>query len=306
APMMGTKLVMPGPNLDGESLISLFNQEKVTVSAGVPTIWAGLIAYLEQSGKKIPHLQRTVVGGSACPPSTIEKFRETYDVEVLHAWGMTELSPLGTVNNLKNKHDDLPADAQENLRCSQGRPPFGIELGVFDDDDNRLPEDGEAQGNLYCRGFWVLDKYYSAEGDDPKRGNWFPTGDVATVDHDGFMTIRDRSKDIIKSGGEWISTVELENLALGHPAIADAAVIAAQHPKWDERPLLLLVQKPGASFTHSDMIKLYEDKVAKWWVPDAFRIIDEIPRNATGKVRKNVLRETYGKSLLDDASSLVK
>lgn len=303
APMAGTKLVMPGPNLDGKSIATLFNQEKVTVSAGVPTIWAGLIDYLEQSGETLPYLNRTVVGGSACPPSMIEKFRKAYGVEVLHAWGMTELSPLGTVNNLKNKHDTLTDEERDILRQSQGRPPFGIELGVFDDEDNQLPEDGEAQGNLYCRGYWVLNQYYSADGDDPKHGGWFPTGDVATMDEDGFMTIRDRSKDIIKSGGEWISTVELENLALGHPAIADAAVIAAQHPKWDERPLLLLVEKPGSSFTQSDMDSLYEGKVAKWWVPDGFRVIDEIPRNATGKVRKNLLRETYGRSLLKESQT---
>lgn len=300
APMMGTKLVMSGPNLDGKSIVSLFNQEKVTVSAGVPTIWLGLISYLEQSGEKLPFLERTVVGGSACPPSMIDKFRDSYDVEVLHAWGMTELSPLGTVNNLKNKHADLAEEDREKLRLNQGRPAFGIELGVFDDDDNRLPENGDAQGNLYCRGYWVLDKYFRSDVDDLKQGDWFPTGDVATVDEDGFMTIRDRSKDIIKSGGEWISTVELENLALGHPAIADAAVVAAQHPKWDERPLLLLVQKPDASFTQTDMNELYDGKVAKWWVPDAFRIIDEIPRNATGKVRKNLLRETYGNALVEE------
>ncbi len=300
APMVGTKMVMPGPNLDGKSIATLFNQEKVTVSAGVPTIWAGLIDFLEQSGEKLPFLKRTVVGGSACPPSMIEKFRTDYDVEVLHAWGMTELSPLGTVNNLKNKHDALDNDEQENLRCNQGRPPFGIELGVFDDEDNPLAEDGQAQGNLYCRGYWVLNNYFHSEGDDLRNGNWFPTGDVATIDEDGFMTIRDRSKDIIKSGGEWISTVELENLALGHPAIADAAVIAAKHPKWDERPLLLLVEKPGSEFTESNMNEIYDGKVAKWWVPDTFRVVDEIPRNATGKVRKNLLRETFGDSLMDD------
>lgn len=298
APMVGSKLVMPGPNLDGESLVTLFNTEKVTISAGVPTIWAGLIAYLDSSGQKVPHLARTIVGGSACPPSMIEKFRNDYDVEVLHAWGMTELSPLGSVNNLKNKHDQLPKDEQRKMRLSQGRPPFGIELGVFDDDDNQLPNDGEAQGNLYCRGFWVLEEYFRGEGGDPKRKGWFPTGDVATLDEDGFMVIRDRSKDIIKSGGEWISTVELENLAMAHPAVADAAVIAAKHAKWDERPLLVVVPKEGQTFSDDDMQAFYEGKVAKWWVPDRVQIVSEIPRNATGKVRKNVLREDFGDVLL--------
>lgn len=295
APMVGAKLVLPGPNLDGKSLVTLFNQEKVTISAGVPTIWAGLIAYLESSGEKLPHLARTIVGGSACPPSIIAKFRDDYDVEVVHAWGMTELSPLGTVNNLKNKHMDLPEAEKRRRRENQGRPPFGIELGVFDDDDVRLPDDGAAQGNLYCRGLWVLKDYFHVETGSPLRaGGWFPTGDVATIDADGNMTIRDRSKDIIKSGGEWISTVDLENLAMAHPKIRDAAVIAARHPKWDERPLLVVVPKEGESLSDDEMRAFYDGKVAKWWIPDKVQIVAEIPRNATGKVRKNVLRETYG------------
>lgn len=304
APMVGAKLVLPGPHLDGKSLVTLFNQEKVTISAGVPTIWAGLIAYLDASGETVPHLNRTVVGGSACPPSMIEKFRDKYGVEVLHAWGMTELSPLGSVNNLKNKHLELPAGEQNALRLNQGRPPFGIELGVFDDDDNRLPEDGKAQGNLYCRGFWVLKEYFSGDGGDPLRADgWFPTGDVAVIDEDGNMSIRDRSKDIIKSGGEWISTVELENLAMAHPAVKDAAVIAARHSKWDERPLLIVVTQEGATFTEDDMRAFYEGKIARWWVPDAVQIVAEIPRNATGKVRKNVLREQYGDALEKPAAA---
>ena len=295
APMVGAKLVLPGPGLDGKSLVTLFNSEKVTISAGVPTIWGGLIAYLEASGEKLPHLERTIVGGSACPPSIIEKFRDNYNVEVIHAWGMTELSPLGTVNNLKNKHAHLPIAEQNQMRLNQGRPPFGIELGIFDDAGQRLPEDGKTQGNLYCRGFWVLSEYYKGEGGNPLRSDgWFPTGDVAILDGEGNMTIRDRSKDIIKSGGEWISTVELENLALAHPAVKDAAVIAARHKKWDERPLLIVVPKEGQSFSQADMRAFYEGKVAKWWVPDAVEIVAEIPRNATGKIRKNVLREQCG------------
>ncbi|MFZ1812852.1 MAG: long-chain-fatty-acid--CoA ligase [Rhizobiaceae bacterium] len=298
APMVGAKLVMPGPALDGKSLTDLFNGEKVTISAGVPTIWAGLLAHLDAAGENLPHLQRTVVGGSACPPSMIEKFRNDYDVEVLHAWGMTELSPLGTVNNLKNKHLALPEDEQKILRNGQGRPPYGIELGIFDDDDNQLPNDGETQGNLYCRGPWVINSYFRNEGGDPLHGGWFPTGDVATLDEDGNMVIRDRSKDIIKSGGEWISTVDLENLAVAHPNVAHAAVIAARHPKWDERPLLVVVPKQGKNFTDDDMKAWYDGKVAKWWIPDTVVTVETLPIGATGKIRKNVLREQFGDHLM--------
>jgi len=299
AALVGAKIVMPGPKLDGESLVTLFNQEKVTISAGVPTIWAGLIQYLEESGVKLPHLDRTIVGGSACPPSMIAKFRDDYNVEVLHAWGMTELSPLGSVNSLKNKHLDLSADEQNEMRINQGRPIFGIELGVFDEDANQLPNDGESQGDLYCRGPWVISEYFSGEGGDPLVDGWFPTGDVATMDADGFLTIRDRSKDIIKSGGEWISSVELGTLVIAHPDIADAAVIAATHAKWDERPLLVVVPKEGKTFTVEDMREFYEGKVAKWWIPDAVQLTDTIPRNATGKIQKNLLREEFGNILMD-------
>ncbi len=298
AVLAGSKLVLPGPNLDGKSLVELFNDEKVTISAGVPTIWAGLIQYLEDSGTKLPHLDRTVIGGSACPPTMIEKFRNTYKVDVLHAWGMTEMSPLGTVNNLKNKHLELDEEAQNEIRLSQGRPPFGMELGIFDDDANQLPNDGEAQGDLYCRGPWVLSDYYLADKGTTLTKGWFPTGDVATLDEDGFMQIRDRSKDIIKSGGEWISSVDLENHAMAHPDVADAAVISARHEKWDERPLLVVVRKEGSTTDAQAFLDFYNGKVAKWWIPDAVQFVDEIPRNATGKVRKNLLREEYGELLI--------
>ncbi len=298
APLVGAKMVMPGPGLDGKSLVDLFNSEKVTISAGVPTIWAGLLAHLEASGEKLPYLTRTVVGGAACPPHMINKFRDLYDVEVLHAWGMTELSPLGSVNNLKNKHLYLKEAEIQKLRENQGRPPFGIELGVFDDDDNQLPNDGVAQGNLYCRGYWVLTEYYSGDGGDPLHNGWFPTGDVSTIDADGYMTIRDRSKDIIKSGGEWISTVDLENLAVSHPDIAEAAVISARHEKWDERPLLIVVPKQGKTLDPEELLKFYDGKVAKWWIPDAVQFVDSIPKGATGKILKNALRDQYGDVLL--------
>lgn len=296
APLAGAKMVMPGPGLDGASLASLFNDEKVTISAGVPTIWAGLIQHLESSGETLPYMKRTVIGGSACPPSMIEKFRDKYDVEVLHAWGMTELSPLGSVNNLKNKHFELPEREQENIRLSQGRPPFGIELAVFDDDFNRLPEDGETQGDLYCRGPWVLDEYYLAEKGTTLRDGWFATGDVATLDGDGFMTIRDRSKDIIKSGGEWISTVELENIAAGHPKVSGAAVIAAHHDKWDERPVLIAV-KADETATEAELLDYYSGKVAKWQIPDKVIFVDDLPLGATGKILKKELRQEYADCL---------
>jgi len=298
APLVGAKMVMPGPGLDGKSLVDLFNSEKVTISAGVPTIWAGLLQHLETSGEKLPHLTRTVVGGSACPPAMIDKFRDLYDVEVLHAWGMTELSPLGSVNNLKNKHLDWSEAEKQKLRENQGRPPFGIELGVFDDEDNQLPNDGEAQGNLYCRGYWVLTEYFSGDGGDPLRKGWFPTGDVSTIDSDGYMTIRDRSKDIIKSGGEWISTVDLENLAVAHPDVAEAVVISAKHEKWDERPLLIVVPKEGKTIDEAELLSFYDDKVAKWWIPDAVKIVESIPKGATGKMLKNILRDEFGDALL--------
>ena len=211
---------------------------------------------------------------------------------------MTELSPLGTVNNLKHKHLALPEEELRQLRVLQGRPPFGIELGIFDDDGNQLPNDGKSQGDLYCKGLWVIKEYFGGEGGDPLVDGWFPTGDVATIDADGYMCIRDRSKDIIKSGGEWISSVDLENLAIGHPDIADAAVIAARHPKWDERPLLVVVPKPDKQIDEPALLDFYLGKVAKWWIPDAVRIVDEIPRNATGKIRKNVLREAHGDAYL--------
>ncbi len=298
APLVGAKMVMPGPGLDGKSITDLFINEKVTISAGVPTIWAGLLQHLEASGQKLPHLTRTVVGGSACPPSMIAKFRDLYDVEVLHAWGMTELSPLGSVNNFKNKHLDWTEEQKNKLRENQGRPPFGIELGVFDDDDNQLPNDGVAEGNLYCRGYWVLTEYFSGDGGNPLHNGWFPTGDVSTIDADGYMTIRDRSKDIIKSGGEWISTVDLENLAVGHPDVAEAAVIAARHEKWDERPLLIIVPKAGRTIDEAELLKFYDGKVAKWWIPDAVQIVESIPKGATGKILKTALRDLYRDALL--------
>ena len=299
AALTGAKIVMPGPGLDGKSLATLFNDEKVTIAAGVPTIWAGLIQYLEASNTKLPHMKRTVIGGSACPPVMIDKFRDEYGVEVLHAWGMTEMSPLGSVNNLKNKQLDLPHEEQCAIRLNQGRPPFGMELAIFDDDFNQLPNDGETQGNLHCRGPWVLDEYFLAEKGTTLNNGWFDTGDVATLNADGFMTIKDRSKDIIKSGGEWISTVELENIAVGHPEISGAAAIAAKHEKWDERPVILAVKAEGASLSEADLLSYYDNKIAKWQIPDKVIFVEQLPLGATGKILKRELRIEYENVLLN-------
>lgn len=299
AALAGAKIVMPGPGLDGESLAKLFNQEKVTIAAGVPTIWAGLIQYLEATDTKLPHMNRTVIGGSACPPVMIDKFRDNYGVEVLHAWGMTEMSPLGSVNNLKNKQLDLPDEEKKAIRLNQGRPSFGMELAIFDDDFNQLPNDGETQGNLHCRGPWVLDEYFLAEKGTTLTKGWFDTGDVATLDPDGFMTIKDRSKDIIKSGGEWISTVELENIAVGHPEITAAAAIAAKHERWDERPVIIAVKAEGASISEQDVIAFYNNKIAKWQIPDKVIFVDQLPIGATGKILKRELRIEYENVLMN-------
>ena len=299
AALAGAKIVMPGPGLDGKNLATLFNDEKVTIAAGVPTIWAGLIQHLEATGTKLPHMQRTVIGGSACPPVMIDKFRDDYDVEVLHAWGMTEMSPLGSVNNLKNKQLDLPDEDKKTIRLNQGRPPFGMELAIFDEDFNQLPNDGETQGDLHCRGPWVLDEYFLAEKGTTLNNGWFDTGDVATIDADGFMTIKDRSKDIIKSGGEWISTVELENIAVGHPEIAGAAAIAAKHEKWDERPVILAVKAEGAGITEADLLAYYDDKIIKWQIPDKVIFVDQLPIGATGKILKKELRAEYENVLIN-------
>lgn len=299
AALVGAKIVMPGPGLDGKSLATLFNDEKVTIAAGVPTIWAGLIQYLESTGTKLPHMQRTVIGGSACPPVMIDKFRDDYEVEVLHAWGMTEMSPLGSVNNLKNKQLDLPNETQREIRLNQGRPCFGMELAIFDEDFNQLPNDGVTQGDLYCRGPWVLDEYFLAEKGTTLKQGWFDTGDVATLDADGFMTIKDRSKDIIKSGGEWISTVELENIAVGHPEISSAAAIAAKHEKWDERPVILAVRNEGSTLTEAGLLAYYEDKIIKWQIPDKVIFVDQLPIGATGKILKKELRAEYENVLIE-------
>ncbi|NDY90760.1 3-(methylthio)propionyl-CoA ligase [Ideonella livida] len=297
AALVGAKLVLPGPHLDGKSLYELFEGERVSFSAGVPTVWLGLITYMKAQGLKFSHFRRTVIGGSACPPAMMKTLQEDFGVEVIHAWGMTELSPLGTLSKLKSKHLTLPAEARQRLLEKQGRVIYGIDMAIIDDDGVSLPWDGKSSGNLVVRGGWVIERYLGSQASplvsvDGQPG-WFPTGDVATIDADGFMQITDRSKDVIKSGGEWISSIDLENVAMAHPAVHEAAVIAARHPKWDERPLLVVVRKPGASLSREDMLAFYEGRIAKWQIPDDVVFVEEIPHTATGKIQKLKLREQF-------------
>ena len=291
--LAGAKLVFPGAGMDGASLYELLEKEKVSVSAGVPTIWLGLVNHLKQNGLKFTTFNRTVIGGSACPPAMIHTFQEEFGVQVLHAWGMTEMSPLGTVCTLKAKQLELPAPARYAVQNKQGRPIFGVEMKIVDDAGKELPRDGKAFGDLMVRGPWICSQYFAGEGGDPLREGWFPTGDVATLDPDGFMQITDRSKDVIKSGGEWISSIDLENTAMAHPAVAEAAVVGVHHPKWDERPLLLVVRKSGAQLTREDMLAFFEGRVAKWWMPDDVVFLDALPHTATGKLLKTKLRDEF-------------
>ncbi|MEB2318644.1 MAG: 3-(methylthio)propionyl-CoA ligase [Pseudomonadota bacterium] len=298
APLVGAKLVFPGPALDGKSLYELFEAEKVTYSAGVPTVWLGLLQHVRDNGLRFSTFARTVIGGSACPPAMIKAFQEEYGVDVIHAWGMTELSPLGSLCRLQGKHLKLPKEQQEKILEKQGHVIFGVDLKIADDNDRELPWDGKTYGNLLARGPWVIKEYFRGEGGDPliydeSGEGWFPTGDVATIDPDGYMQITDRSKDVIKSGGEWISTIDLENLAMAHPAVANAAVIGVPHPKWDERPLLVVVLRPGAEATREDLLAFYEGKIAKWWTPDDVQFVESIPLGATGKILKTKLREQF-------------
>ncbi len=297
AAMVGCKLAMPGPGLDGPSLVKLIDEEQVTLALGVPTIWQGLLAALQESGSKVESLQRTVVGGSALPPSMISEFRDRYNVDLIHAWGMTEMSPLGTLNQLLQKHAMLGTDEQAEVRLGQGRAPFGVEMRLVDDEGKLLPNDGVTQGALQVRGYWIIDTYFLEESSALTDDGWFDTGDVATIDADGYMVIRDRAKDIIKSGGEWISTVELENIAIGHPDVANAAVIAARHDKWDERPVLIVVLAAGANTSEAELLAYYNDKVATWQVPDKVLFVESLPLGGTGKVLKSKLREEYGEVL---------
>jgi 3-(methylthio)propionyl---CoA ligase len=300
--MVGVKLVMPGPHLDGKSLYKLLEGEGVSFTAGVPTVWLGLITYMKAQGLQFHHPLRTVIGGSTCPPSMMKTLQEDFGVEVIHAWGMTEMSPLGTACRLLSKHDDCTTEQRLQVLAKQGRAFYGIDMEIIDDAGCALPWDGVASGNLVVRGGWVIDRYFGRE-DSPLvsvngQPGWFPTGDVATIDPDGYMQITDRSKDVIKSGGEWISSIELENIAMAHPAVHEAAVISCKHPKWDERPLLVAVLKPGVQATREDVLGFFEGRIAKWQIPDDVVFVPELPHTATGKLQKLKLREQFRSHVL--------
>ena len=306
AAAIGIKMVFPGGALDGKSLHDLFESEGVTMAAGVPTVWQGLLAHMEANQLSFSTMRSTVIGGSACPPAMIKLFLEKYNVRVLHAWGMSEMSPLGTVCTFKTKHLALGQDAQLGVMSKQGRAVYGVDMKIVGDDGQDLPWDGKTFGDLLVRGPWVVQNYFKQEGGNPLvqdafGRDWFPTGDVANIDADGYMQITDRSKDVIKSGGEWIGTIDLENIAMAHPAVAMAACIAAFHPKWDERPLLVVVRKPNANVSASELIAFYEGKIAKWWTPDDVVFTDAIPLGATGKMLKNKLREQFKNHVLPTA-----
>ena len=291
AAMTGAKLVFPGPAMDGKSIFELIESEKVSFAAGVPTVWQMMLAHMQTNNLKFSTLKRTVIGGSACPPAMITAFNDVFGVEVLHAWGMTEMSPLGTVCTLKNKHLSLDSDEKMKVRLKQGRGIYGVDMKIVDGDGKELPWDGKAYGDLLVKGPWIISEYFKGEGGSPLVNGWFPTGDVATIDPDGYMQITDRSKDVIKSGGEWISSIDVENIAMAHPAVAMAACIGMKHPKWDERPIIAVVKKPGVDVGVAELLEFYEGKTAKWQIPDDVVFVDAIPLGGTGKMQKSKLRE---------------
>jgi 3-(methylthio)propionyl---CoA ligase len=299
--MTGARLVFPGPGLDGKSLHELFEAERVTVSAGVPTVWQGLLTYVEANRLKFSTMKRTIIGGSACPPAMMRTFQEQYGVHVLHAWGMTEMSPLGTACTFKPKHESMDAQQRYAVQAKQGRAIYGVDMKIVDAEGQALPWDGQATGELMVKGPWIVNEYLKGEGGSPLVDGWFPTGDVASIDADGYMQITDRSKDVIKSGGEWIGSIDLENIAMAHPKVAMAACIAAFHPKWDERPLLVVVKKPNVELTREELLAFFDGRIAKWWTPDDVVFVDAIPLGATGKMLKNRLREQFKSHKLPSA-----
>jgi fatty-acyl-CoA synthase len=301
APMAGATIVFPGQKLDGPSVYELLTEFKVTCTAAVPTVWLALLQHLEATGGKLPYLKRVVIGGSACPRAMTKTFQEVYGVEVNHAWGMTEMSPLGTTCTLKPEYAELAGEARLDIQMKQGHSPFGVEMKIADDAGKRLPWDGKTFGRLMVRGPAIARAYYKGDGDVIDEEGFFDTGDVGTIDRYGYLQITDRSKDVIKSGGEWISSIDIENLAVGHPKVAEAAVIGVRHPKWDERPLLVIVLKEGQTATREDLLGFMQGKIAKWWMPDDVVFVEEIPHTATGKIQKTVLRERFKDYVLPTA-----
>jgi len=298
-PMVGAKMVMPGAKLDGPSVYELLEKEQVTITAAVPTVWQMLLTHMETNNLKLSTLRKVMIGGSACPPSMIETFEKKYGVEVMHAWGMTEMSPVGTIGSYKFGMEKMPWSEQLKVKSKQGRAMFTVEMKITDDDGKDLPHDGKAFGHLMVRGPAVARSYFKGEGGRNgtdsivDKDGWFDTGDVATLDELGFMQITDRAKDVIKSGGEWISSIDIENIAVGHPAVANAAAIGLPHPKWDERPLLIIELKPGQSASKDDILRYLDGKIAKWWTPDDVVFTDKIPLGATGKINKLALRDQF-------------
>jgi fatty-acyl-CoA synthase len=294
APMTGCKLVLPGAKLDGASVYELLEGEGVTMTAGVPTVWLALIAHMEANGLKLSTLRRALIGGSACPRAMIQKFEQTYGVQVAHAWGMTEMSPIGSICGIKPDYGTPDFEGMLDIKMRQGSAPFTVEMKIANDAGEEMPWDGKTFGRLMVRGVCVAREYFRGEGGNILDAEgFFDTGDVATIDPYGNMQITDRAKDVIKSGGEWISTIELENLAVGHPKVAEAAVIGVRHPKWDERPLLVIVLKKGETATKDEMLAFMQGKIAKWWMPDDVVFVDEIPHTATGKIQKTTLRDRF-------------
>lgn len=291
--LAGAKLVYPGPALDGKSLYDLFEDEGVTFSAGVPTVWMGLINHVLQNDLRFSTFRRTVIGGSACPPAMMDTLIDRLRVQVVHAWGMTEMSPLGTACALGAKHAGLAPEQQRAVLRKQGHALFGVDLKVVDDDGSELPWDGATYGHLMAKGPWVVSGYFRGEGGEVLQDGWFPTGDVATIDPDGYLAITDRSKDVIKSGGEWIGSIDLENIAMAHPSVVQAACIGVQHPKWGERPLLVVVKRPGVDLARETLLGFFDGKVAKWWIPDDVVFTEALPVGGTGKIQKNKLRKLY-------------
>lgn len=301
--MAGAKLVMPGPKMgDGEALYNLMDSEDVSLALGVPTVWLALLQYTDKAGKRLDKLKRSIVGGAAVPRTMIEAFRDKHDVELRQGWGMTEMSPVGAVNSLKAGLEDLSPDEQLDLATKAGRGVYGCEMRIVNDEGEVLPRDGEAYGALQVRGPWICSDYYKLEGDAGSHTDdgWFDTGDVATIDPQGYMAITDRTKDVIKSGGEWISSIELENTAMGHPAVAEAAVIGVAHPKWTERPLLIVVIAEGKDVGKEELLAFFEGKVATWWIPGDVAFVDELPHTATGKIKKIELRRQFADYQLPD------